>query len=66
MIAFCLLLVAIAACGFFQIRNFRVYNIRTSIVFSDFDLYETLPSYNEMVFHPAHWFKWRVSDYTKV
>lgn len=45
----------------FLCRNNCVFSARTQFLFKtrrEAALYESLPSYDEMLFHPKHWGRW--------
>ena len=50
-------------CIYLLIRNMWVYEYRTNLIWSDFDKYKKLPSYNDMVL--KYWYKYNFDDFLK-
>lgn len=52
---------SLITCIYMLIRNMWVYEYRTNLIWSDFDKYEKLPSYNDMVL--KYWYKYNFDDF---
>lgn len=47
------------------VRNDVVYNIKTHFLETDWDAYQRLPEYGEMLYNPKHYFRWTVKSWEK-
>lgn len=59
----CVVLLIYSSLGL--VRNDVVYNIRTHFLETDWNVYQHLPEYEEMLYNPRHYFRWTVKSWEK-
>lgn len=54
---------SLVASTYMLIRNMWVYEYRTNLIWSDFENYKKIPSYNDMML--KYWYKYNFDDFFK-